>query len=564
MSLTSALMLAGRSLGVYSIGIEVAGHNIANASTPGYIRDELQLASNPPYRHGSLLIGTGVMATGIRQQIDAYLESRIYVANSDSQAAQARDAIYKQLEIALQELGENDLSTSFNGLLSAIHDVVNQPESGALRQIAVQEGQRFASTITSLRLRVDELRSAQTTQVQHLVEESNRLIDEVNSLNRKIIQAEAAGIVPSDAGALRTQRLTALNRLSEIVPIRVIERPSGEVDVFSGSDFLVMSGHVQHLEVENSVDRNVLVSMVRLSQTGAPLSAGGGELRGTVDARDLVLGGFVDQLNQYAGALISEFNKIHSTGEGLKGFTSITGTNRVEQATAPLNLAGLPFAPRHGSFDLKIVNLATGISETASIGIDLDGIGADTSLEDLRAAIDGLDNVSASITSEGRLKITTASGYEVRFGNDSSGVLAGLGMNAFFTGSDSGNIAVNSLLVADASYLAVSRGGGPGDGSNAVRLAQLVDVPIASLGNMSLDEHYNSTISRLAQSSAAESALARGLEGFHDALWSQREQRSGVSLDEEALKLMEFQRGYQAAARIISTVDELMSVLMAL
>ena len=98
MGLNSALSTATRSLQVFSAGIEVAGQNIANAGTPGYIREELILDPNQPYARGRLVFGTGVLATGIQQQIDVFLETRIHTANSDASAAGARDSIYRQLQ----------------------------------------------------------------------------------------------------------------------------------------------------------------------------------------------------------------------------------------------------------------------------------------------------------------------------------------------------------------------------------------------------------------------------------------------------------------------------------
>src|SRR5690554_6476044 len=109
MGLSAALANAGRSLEVFTAGITVAGQNIANANTPGYVREKLLLSTNPSFRVGQLLFGTGVQATGIKQQIDLYLESRLYNASSDAISAIARRDIFQQLEGELRELGENDL-----------------------------------------------------------------------------------------------------------------------------------------------------------------------------------------------------------------------------------------------------------------------------------------------------------------------------------------------------------------------------------------------------------------------------------------------------------------------
>jgi flagellar hook-associated protein 1 FlgK len=79
---------------------------------------------------------------------------------------------------------------------------------------------------------------------------------------------------------------------------------------------------------------------------------------------------------------------------------------------------------------------------------------------------------------------------------------------------------------------------------------------------MSLQQFHTQMIGNLAQAGAAEEALANGFSGFLGGLKAQREQFSGVSLDEEAIRVMQFQHSYQAAARIVSTVDRLLNVLL--
>jgi flagellar hook-associated protein 1 FlgK len=145
MGLNAALAMAGRSLEVFSAGVQVAGQNIANAATPGYIREELLLEAAPPYRRGELVFGTGVLAVGIQQQIDLFLETRLHAANSNLKASQVRESIFQQLEAELRELGDQDLSTSLNRFLGALQDLVNQPELAANRQLVITQGRQLAA-----------------------------------------------------------------------------------------------------------------------------------------------------------------------------------------------------------------------------------------------------------------------------------------------------------------------------------------------------------------------------------------------------------------------------------
>jgi len=562
-SLSAALSTASSSLDLFSLGIQIAGHNIANASTPGYVRDELTTETSLPYRRGSVVIGTGATATGVRQQLDEYLEQRIRTANTDASASNVRNQAYQQLQSALQELGDQDLSSSLNSFLTSIQNVVNQPDDPAQRTQLIQQGGQLASDARGLRLRLDELQNAYSGTVQSLVGEANALIKSIAELNPEITRLESNGLEHSDAGALRVQRLNALQRLAEIIPISVQELPSGAVDVHTGNDYLILSGHYQQIEtILQPSDTGSPSVTVQLTQTHSLVGPGGGEIGGLIESRDRIVGGFVQQLDQLIGGVINEVNKIHSSGEGLRGYSSVTGTYSVDDTTAPLNAAGLTFTPQHGSFQLKVRNVSTGAVTTTDVPIDLDGIGTDTSLEDLRAALGAIGHVTAGITADNKLKLTADDGYELRFGNDTSGVLAALGINTFFAGNDSGDIAVQDNLLQDQRYLATGRGGGPADNSNVVELASFLDNPVVSLGDMSLDDFQTTLVGTVAQSASAEDALAKGFESFRDSLKTQREQRSGVNLDEEAIHVLQLQHNYQAAARIISTVEQLLNVLL--
>lgn len=562
MSLTAALATASRALEVFSTAVQISSNNIANANTPGYIRDELSLAAEDPFARDGLIVGAGVKATAVRQAIDQFLESQIHSTNAEGQAASARESIYSQLEGQLRELGDQDLSSRFSSFLAAINEVTNQPEQGPLRNSIITEGELLASEIVGLRSRVDQIRVDQTVTIENLVGEANNLIDEIADLNRRITVHEANGLSASEAGGLRTRRYDALDRLSEIIPVDFIERPNGNVDVYSGSEYVLFSGSVQHIETDTINDRGLDVEIVQFDQTHSKLPVGG-ELQGVIEGRDEILGSFIDDLDNLAGSLISTFNRIHSSGEGLDGYSAVTSTSSIDDSSVALSDAGLPAAITHGSFELKVKNNQTGITQVETIRIDLDGIGGDdTTLEDLRASIDSLANVTASITTKGELRIDADPDFELRFANDSSGALAAIGINTFFTGSTSGDIGINSLIQENQSLLATGQGGGPSDNRNALQLAVVFEQPVDSLGGASIDEFYRTVVSGVAQGTSAEKARAAGLNQFRESLRGQREQFSGVSLDEEAVRLIEFQQAYAASARVIRAVDELFDVLV--
>ncbi|MCA8987828.1 MAG: flagellar hook-associated protein FlgK, partial [Planctomycetaceae bacterium] len=555
MGLNATLYTAGRSLELFTAGIQVAGQNVANANTPGYVRENLNISTNLPYESGGMIFGTGAQENGIRQQLDYHLEQQIHQANADVYGSEARNQAYAEVQLILSELTSGDLSSLMNEFTGAISEVVNQPELIPNRQVVLQQGAQLAEAIQTMREQIDRSRVSENVKVEGLVEEVNELVDEIAKLNTQIVRLEAGGLHRSQAGGLRSLRLEALNRLSQIMPIQTQEKDNGIIDVTIGSNNLVVNSHAQHLEVFHVADRNIPVSNYRFSDTKALFTTTDGEIGGAIEARDGILGTFSDQLETYTQALIEQVNRIHASGEGVIGYESITATNGMDDTSVALNQAGLMFNPDHGGFEIKVYDRATDTTTTSYIQIDLDGLGGnDTSLDDLQASLDAIDHLSASIDQQGRLSINADNGYEIKFHNDTSGTLAALGINTFFQGVNSLGIAVNETLNSDPRLFAAGLGEGPGDNRNALELANFVELPSEKLKGVSLDDFYTNVASQIANSANAESALSVGFNAYKDSLNGLRLQNSGVSLDEEAIHILELQQGFAAAARIVSTV----------
>ena len=561
MGLNAALSAAGTALDVYSAGIQVSGNNIANANDPNYIRETLQLAPSYPVQQQGLILGSGVTATGVKQQINLYLEQRVYAANGDASGSSATNSIYQQLESSLQTLSSADLSSQLGGLTNAFNNVVNQPGSTSNKQLAIQQGVQFAQSVTNLRSQIDTLRTSINQTVQSDVIEANNLIDDIAKLNPKITSLESAGLLTSDAGSLRDQRYADLNRLSQIIPVTINDRGSAGVDVTLNGQALVIPGEVQHLTTVPRGDRGITVQDVTVQGSTVPITGTQGELAGMINGRDNVIGGFLDKLDQFTAGVINQVNLIHASGQGLQGYTSVTGTYGVNDPNAALNAAGLAFPPQNGSFQVQVINTSTGLAQTGTVNVDLAGVNPGTTLNAVVSQLNGLANVSASVTGNGNLQINAANGYQIEFSNDNSGALAGLGINTFFTGSSSLNMGVNSLLTSNPNLLAAAQGGGPGDGTNAAALANLDNLTPAALGGATIGNFYQQTVSSLGAASASQNALAQGSQGFLSSLNSQRAQTSGVSLDTETIQIMQYQQAYQSAARFISTIDKLFTTL---
>ena len=239
-----------------------------------------------------------------------------------------------------------------------------------------------------------------------------------------------------------------------------------------------------------------------------------GELKGLTDARDKVLGGFQDQLNDFAQTLAFEFNKVYSSGQGLNGYSTLTSENGVDDASKALNDTGLPFTPQNGSFQVLVRNKKTGLTNTTNIQIDLNGLGHETTLEDLNNALNNVDGIQSQILTGGKLKIdSTSTDNEIAFANDTSGVLAALGLNVFFTGTSASDIGVSAAVANDPAKFAASQGGIGADTDNAQIMADFVNQPIDSHNGESIGVVYDNMVAGVAQGSAVAQTNADASPG---------------------------------------------------
>jgi flagellar hook-associated protein 1 FlgK len=179
--------------------------------------------------------------------------------------------------------------------------------------------------------------------------------------------------------------------------------------------------------------------------------------------------------------------------------------------------------------------------------------------------LNGISGITATITPERRLVIQSNSpDQEIAFGNDTSGTLAALGINTFFTGTDALSIGVNSAVSQDPSTFAASRGGVGADTDVGVDLANFIDQPLDSQGGTSLSQLYGRLASDVAQGSTVAKSVADGTSVFQQSLNGQNLAISGVNVDEETVKMIEFQRAFQASAKYIATLNDLLDTLVQL
>ncbi len=570
MSLLSSIQLAGNSLQAQQIGLQVVGQNISNANTPGYIREQVELTPATTEREGNLLLGAGVQVQGVEQVTDQFLDNRVRSASSDQSGSSTTAQTYQQLESLFGALnnasnGGTNLDSAMTSFFSSISQVLNSPQDSSVRQLAVSSGQALAGDFNDLANRTNQLRSDLNNQVIGDAGSINNLLTQIRSLNLQITQTQGGTNSSGQAVGLLDQRDQALNSLSQLMNITTQQQTDGTVTVYSGGQYLVDEGQLREVKVDQTEDRGTFVANLHLADTDAPLSITSGEVGGLINSRDQVLGGFLDQLNSLAGTLSGEFNKLYSSGQGLNGYSQVTSTNSPSSAFVPLDAAGLAVTPTNGSFQVQVYDQSTGLTQTTNIAVHETGLGDDTTLSSLAGQLNGVAGLSASITPTGQLTISTTSpDQQVAFSNDTSGALAALGINTFFSGSDAASLSVTNAVVQDPSTFAASAGGVGVDTQVAQQLAGFADQPLDSLGGSTITDQYNQVAANVTEGSNQAQASSAAATTFQQSLLGQQQAISGVSLDDETVNMLQYQRSYQASAKYISTLNDLLNTLVQL
>ncbi len=562
MSLIGALNAGKTALATHQSAIQVSGNNIANAGNTNFTRQTAETAPNKSQElRPGVFMGAGINLTGIKRQIDEALEGRLRGSVSDNAASDTIQQWLGRVEAVFNELSDEDLSTQLSKFFNSWSNLANKPQDVGLRQIVLQNGESVANWVQNLRGDMGELQKDIDQRLTALTRDADQLAQQVADLNAQIVMAEGGS--GGTANSLRDQRDAVLKQLSELIDIKTVASGS-VVNVYVGSEPLVAGSESRGVALKTeTVDGQITTKVVFRANNGEMVLTGG-QIGALKQVRTEHIDDVISDIDSIAANLIFELNKVHASGQGLEGFSSVLGTNALDDTTVALGDAasGLDYGPKNGSFVVHVKQKSTGLVSSTLVQVDLDGQGGDTTLDSLTSDIDAINDITASVVG-GRLKIEADSAnVEVSFSQDSSGVLAALGVNAFFAGKDARDIAVNATLRERPMLLAAAKNGQSGDNQTARAIAALESTALASLNGSTLKETYQSMINEVAVAASSAKTQAEASRVVKETLESQREALSGVSLDEEAINLMREQRAFQGAARLIAAVDELMQTVL--
>jgi len=272
MSLNGALQVGRSAIMASQTAMQVAGNNMANASTPGYSRQVARMTTTIPETYGNRgSIGTGTQISRILRTVDTALQGRMRSAISDEQSAAIDQRFLLAIESVRNELGDANLSSRLNAFFTSFSELANNPNEEALRSVVVQQASGLASAIRDMRTSHLEVRTEIDRSLQTAVRAVDELLTQVADLNVQIARSELGGSA-GPANDLRDRRDALVNEISEYLPISVLEQPNGMTDILVNSQPLVQGSASLGVKVQTEVNGGEQQLKLRVKDNGTLLS----------------------------------------------------------------------------------------------------------------------------------------------------------------------------------------------------------------------------------------------------------------------------------------------------
>lgn len=560
MGLFSVLGIGTRGLMASQLGMDITGQNIANADVEGYSRKRLNMASDYRYDGTYGQVGFGVDVINIERMRDEFIDQQIRGQNKELGYYEEIDHTLEAVENIFSEPGDTGIMHFIDQFFDSWENLANNPADIAARTMVRTNGEILTNAFHNISSELRDLRNTRNDQISNKVEEVNGLVNEIFNLNTEIVAVE---IRDQHANDSRDRRDLLLKKLSKIIDIHVIENDLGQVTVTTAGNIIVSPVDVQELEITSSVftrpdGTNYADIGVRFSKSKRPYTPTGGEMKGLFDSRDIFIPEYESWLDTLAIGLVQEVNAQHVLGYNLMGYngfyffdTQVTGASNINlSATVLSDVKNIAAALGQATQPAITNNVAVGALNFGTIyQLTTDGVPSTGSGDP--------DNAKNIV--QGTVVVTIGGTALIQGVDYSVNYIMGT-IQMLHNGYD------NNAVTIDFDY---NTGGFPGVGNNenAIEISKLrhaLTMTPDALGNptTTFDQYYSTVIGRLgfARNEAASNLETR--EFLIEQYETHQDSIAGVSLDEEMAELIKFQHTYQAAARVITTANAMLDVLM--
>lgn len=616
-SIFNALHIGYSGLNAAQIAIDTTSHNISNAETEGYSRQRVVTSAAAPVSIDPGQRGNGVQITEIASVFDSFVFSKYKAVSQNKAYSDTLKDNLTELSSYFPDIDNNGIKADLQSYYDSWQALANNPGNSALQVALAQQTQTLSQHINQTRTQITDLQSSLNDQIKVNIDEVNRIAEQIAGLNKSINQAEAGGI--SNANDLRDQRSQLELTLSKLVGATVtngqiesnnvvdsnIAIEGGSYTIQIGGFNIVDGGSFHPIGMESAGNQNGYNDLYYKRQDGTKIPFSNNITGGKVGALLELRGSTIGDNGEFEDGFLQEtINNLDSFAKGL-----IESTNNIyaQSATSSMRSNSLSFSSSEsllstgenfntGTFDIVLYDVDGNETARRTITIDsktvMDNASAtnllpdgtpNSIMEQLKAikddngdgsAINDIDDIlspSFSAT-QNIMQIDLSSafasqGYTFAIEDNGTNFAGVTGISRFMDGNNAKNISLTSSIKNDPTTLRGFQS--PVDGDNQTAL-DMVEQQFASFnfknGTATTSDtiygYYDRLVTTVGTKTNSVILSNDSITAQYTAIQKEQDSISGVSIDEEMANLIRYQTSYGAAAKIITTIDQMMTTLL--
>ena len=526
------------------VGLNTAGHNIANAATPGYTRQVVVQGAAMAQDFGFGFLGQGTEISTVKRIYNEYLSTQVRSAQTTQSSADSYYSQIRQIDNMLADPATG-LSPSLQNFFNGIQSLASNPASIPTRQAALSSAESMVARFQSLAVRLDEMADGVNSQIVSSVADINSYAKQIAQLNDAIGRAQrATGQPPND---LLDQRDQLVMDLSKEIKATVVKQGNGDYNVFIGNGQPLVVGVATYgLTTAASPTNPEKIEVAYQAANGSTVVVGeaglsGGKLGGLLDFRSKTLEPTQNALGRLAIGLAQTFNAQHQLGFDLGG---VAGGDFFTVAAPLVGPGGANTGSATISASISDVNALT----TSNYQVSYDG----TSYTVIRLS----DKTSATYAALPQ----TVDGIDINLASGTA--LAG---DVFLIRPTARGASGLGVAITDpADIAAAAQTGAVGDNRNALALGALQTTKTLGNGTATYQGAFSQLVSQVGNKTRELELTSKAAGNLLAELKNTMEADSGVNLDEEATNLLRYQQAYQAAAKSMQIAGELFDTLLSI
>lgn len=601
--------IAKRGMFVQQKAIDVTSHNIANANTEGYSRQRAVIETTRPAYMPSLnnsmgpgQSGTGAQITAIERVRDSFMDFQVRNETSTYGKYEARQTFLSEIESIFNEPSDTGISTLLGKFFDSWQQLSKQAQSSNARTVVVQQSAALADELNHTYKQLEELKKNTYDVMKNTVFDVSNILTQINQLNEQIIGVKVAGNMPND---LMDKRDLLLDKLSSKFNINVDRRSFEGIDVSTkesdGTTIpnLIQAGNAGNPKMLSFIDD------ITLDPNDSTMHIITYYKKGNMSSEDNKVTLKVKGLDEAAKNDLLKTRVILANADGLAiqpngiliedgatitadGLVTDKDGKKIDDGTT-ITLSDLKFQSISGELQghMSVINdiedymdQLNKLAKAVAFSVNAVHSGKGDSSDDSMPFF--VNSLVAEYNSDNTMKNP---GEIVSKENEIT----------------AGNISVNEELIYDVMKLKTrthddefdkaneNDKDGETDGARAIAIAGLRDVLMAiqdintgitredfikdrlkanglgiesNTSGMKIDNYFKDTVDRLGVHTQEAKRMVKNQNSLLNSFEETRLSISGVSLDEEMANLVAFQHAYQANAKIIATVDELLDVVV--